>query len=196
MRYTVLSNTEDRYMAYLFWGFLLIFKFPFAYLTFNLWGLTLGLPDFVGFLLVWRGLVVLTPESQIFKKLIPASIVFIFASTAKYILTMFNLLASDKMSTFVVGILYNTATLFFCYLVVRGIRDMEIKRNAEFYSAKLFRAWVAVFVFTICSMLPVNGLKLVGALGIVVVSAMFLVRMWDSMKNYKACLEKNGPATE
>ena len=58
-------------MAYLFWGVLLIFKFPFAYLTFNLWGLTLGLPDFVGFLLVWRGLVVLTPESRIFKKLIP-----------------------------------------------------------------------------------------------------------------------------
>ncbi|MBR6308300.1 MAG: hypothetical protein IKR39_06785 [Lachnospiraceae bacterium] len=183
-------------MAYLFWGFLFIFKFPFAYLTFKLWGLTLGLPDFVGFVLVWRGLVELTPESQTFKKLIPASIVFIFASTAKYILTMFNLLSSDKMSTFVVEILYNTATLFFCYLVVRGIRDMEIKRNAEFYSAKLFRAWVAVFVFTICSMLPVNGLKLVGALGIVVVSAMFLVRMWDSMKNYKACIEKNGPATK
>ena len=183
-------------MVYLFWGFLFIFKFPFAYLTFSKWGLTFGLPDFVGFILVWRGLTVLTPESCSFKKLIPASMVFIFASTAKYVLTMFNLLSSDRMSTFVVDVLYSTATLFFCYLIVRGIRDMEIKRNAEFYSAQLFRAWVAVFVFTICSKLPVNGLKLVGALGIVVVSAMFLVRMWDSMKNYKNCIEKNGPAVE
>ena len=183
-------------MVYLFWGFLFIFKFPFAYLTFSKWGLTFGLPDFVGFILVWRGLVELTPESRSFKKLIPASMVFIFASTAKYVLTLFNLLSSDKMSTFVVDVLYSTATLFFCYLIIRGIRDMEIKRNAEFYSTQLFRAWVAVFVFTICSKLPVNGLKLVGALGIVVVSAMFLVRMWDSMKNYKDCLEKNGPVTE
>lgn len=187
-------------MAYLFWGFLFIFKFPFSYLTFNYWGLSFGMPDFIGYILVWRGLVQLTPESSIFKKLIPASIAFIFASTAKYILTMFNLLSndntfsSDKMVTFIVNILYTTATLFFCYLVVRGIRDMEIKRNAEFYSAKLFRAWVAVFVFTICAAIPVTGLPTVGTLGIVVVSAMFLVRMWDSMKNYKACLEKNGPA--
>ena len=183
-------------MVYLFWGFLFIFKFPFAYLTFSKWGLTFGLPDFVGFILVWRGLVELTPESRSFKKLIPASMVFIFASTAKYVLTLFNLLSSDKMSTFVVDVLYSTATLFFCYLIIRGIRDMEIKRNAEFYSTQLFRAWVAVFVFTICSKLPVNGLKLVGALGIVVVSAMFLVRMWDSMKIYKGCIEKNGPAAE
>lgn len=196
MLYTESEYSGGTDMAYLFWGFLFIFKFPFAYLTVSKWGLTFGMPDFVGFILVWRGLTALTPESRSFKKLIPASILFIFASTAKYVLTMFNLLSSDKMSTFVVDVLYSTATLFFCYLIVRGIRDMEIKRNAEFYSARLFRAWVAVFVFTICSKLPVNGLKLVGALGIVVVSAMFLVRMWDSMKNYKQCLEKNGPVKQ
>ena len=180
-------------MVYLFWGFL----FTFVNAKVHPAGLTVGLiPDFVGFFLLWRGLVVLSSESRVFKKLTPVALVFLFVSLFMYVTDLFNVFSEDNMIMFAVGIVYTAARLFFCYFILRGIKDMEVKRNAEFYSAKLFRAWVAVFVFNICAMIPVSGLALVGALGILVVTAMFLVRMWDSMKNYKDCLEKNGPVTE
>ncbi|MBO4679249.1 MAG: hypothetical protein J5626_06225 [Lachnospiraceae bacterium] len=187
-------------MAYLFWGFL------FAFVNLKLRGEVLGgffssysvgiVPDFVGFILLWKGVSALAPESKVFKKLIPASIVLLFVSVAMYVTDFFKVFAKDNMLMFGVDIVYTAAKLFFCYFVIRAIGDMEIKRNAEFYSSKLFTAWVLVFVFNAWAMIPKPGIALIGSLGIVVATAMFLVRMWDSMKNYKDCLEKNGPVTE
>ena len=188
-------------MGYLFWGFL------FAFVNLKLKGEALGgffsnysvgiVPDFVGFLLLWKGITTLIPESKSFKKLVPASIVLLFVSVAMYVTDFFNVFANeDSMLMFAVDIVYTAAKLFFCYFIIRAIGDMEIKRKAELYSSKLFTAWALVFVFNAWAMIPKPGIALIGSLGIVVTTAMFLVRMWDSMKNYKDCLEKNGPVTE
>ena len=184
-------------MAYLFWGFL--FTFVNFYLRWQTkdGSYPIGIaPDFVGFLLLWKGLRDLQPESRVFKRLIPASVVFVFVSAAMYVFDFFSVFIDSRFVGAAIDIIYTAARLFFCYLVVRGIKDMEIKRNAEFYSGKLFSAWAAVFIFNIFARIPVKGIKVAGVLGVIVVTAMFLVRMWDSMKNYKECLEKNGPATE
>ena len=186
-------------MAYLFWGFL------FAFVNLRLRGEVLGgffsnysvgiVPDFVGFLLLWKGVTTLIPESKSFKKLVAPAIALLFVSVAMYVTDFFNVFSEDNMLMFAVDIVYTAAKLFFCYFVIRAIGDMEIKRNAEFYSSKLFTAWVLVFVFNAWAMIPKPGIALIGSLGIVVATAMFLVRMWDSMKNYKECLEKNGSVT-
>ena len=187
-------------MTYLFWGFL------FTFVDLTLKGEALGgfftnysvgvVPDFVGFLLLWKGITTLVPESNVFKKLVPSSIVLIFVSVAIYVTDFFKVFAEDNMVMFAVGIVYTAVKLFFCYCVIRGIGDIEIKRNAELYSNKLFRAWLLVFLFNVWARIPKPGIALIGTLGIVLATAMFLVRMWDSMKNYNDCIKKNGPATE
>ena len=181
-------------MVYIFWGLLITF-IDFFGLKINAGSFSVGLvPGFIGFLLLWRGLIVLSPESSVFKKLVPTATAFLLVSVFMYVVFFFNLIPEDNMIKFVVQIVYATVRLFFTYFIIRGIKDMEAKRNAEFFSTKLFRLWVAVFVFNIVATMPkVGGYGLIPLLW---ADAFFMLRVWDAMKNYNDCLEKNGPAKE
>ena len=176
-------------MRKLFWGFLLIF------LDFNL---TLNqhalevLPDFVGYLVIMKGLEELTPESPLFEKLRPAALVLAVLSGLQWLGALLNIHTG--------GVLLDLAllagTLYLVWALIASLREAETFRGADLNSAGLQKLWLPMLVLQLsgCALrlLALLSFGLLAVLAIplaiagLVVSVLLLMALWRAAGLYEA----------
>lgn len=149
---------------------------------------TIGvLPDFVGYLFLYKGLQELADESARFPKLINWTLGMAIFSGVLYIM---DLLALPVQLAFV-GWLLNIAAqgVFFWILfqIICGIREMELYKSVELKSHRmksLWQVWIGVAAIAeLCSWIPAVGF--IAAIATMIVSVCFLVAFYQAQKQYR-----------
>lgn len=170
-------------MRNIFIGLLLVF------LDFNL---NLGnstialLPDFVGYIILSKGLLELEAESERFIKARPYSIGMAVYTGIIFLLDLFGISKLSQYIDFILGIVAMAVLLYISYIIVDGIKEMEVKHNVELNGEKLayfWKWWALVSVVTFVLLL-VPPLALVSVIVSVVVSILFLVAINTSKNLY------------
>jgi len=122
----------------------------FVFLNFNLeiGGLTIGLlPNFLGYLLILKGLSELSGLSARFYKMTPAVLFVGTYSALAYFLETFGALGGGT-AVYVFALISINLSLFVSYNIIMGIQDIEIHRGQDMNFAQLFLAWKILAVFS------------------------------------------------
>lgn len=124
-------------MKTLFWGFF------FVYLNFNLNvnGHSLNLlPDFVGYILLLRGIRELEEESSLFAKARPFAVGMAVYEAILWVGALLGV-ASGGLVGSLLGVISLAASLYISWVLVQGVREIEAHRAAELHGALLYSRW-------------------------------------------------------
>ncbi len=172
-------------MKNIFIGFLLIF------LDFNLdiGSCRIGLlPDFLGYIILIKGLTEMSEKSAFFEKVIPWAKGLAIYTGALYLFDLFGMSVNMSLFTTVLGLLGTAASLYVSYHVVLGVKDMEETLNRSLNAANLKTAWT---VEAVCSIL-VYALVWFGALALLcliigfIAGICFLAAFYKSKNLYES----------
>ncbi|WMI82195.1 hypothetical protein [Anaerotignum sp. MB30-C6] len=175
-------------MQQLFTGMLLIF-FDFN-LTVNtaLIGLV---PDFVGYIFIYKGLLELTEESPHFKQILELSKSMVVIMAVIYLMNLFSITASSQLLTIILGTITTAITLYTIYHIVRGVLDIEISKNIDLFGEKLFSTWKAWAILSALATLLmfVTVISTILLLVGIVMAIIFLVTFYKSKNQFYALRE-------
>lgn len=149
---------------------------------------TLGLlPDFVGYLLMMKGLEELAPASGQFAKARPWALVMTIYTGALYVLDLFAVSIQLRMLGWVLGLASTAARLVITYWIVAGVREIETVRFRDLQGQRLKQMWLYMAVITgicyVCGWIPVVGL--IGAVGAFIMSICFLAAFYKTKTLYQ-----------
>lgn len=171
-------------MGSLFWGFFFILL-DFN-LTFNTCVLGL-LPDFVGFLLILRGLKELQKYSAEFVKIQPVVILMAASKFVTYLLDLTGVTAQNQTVMVVVGLIFLLFYLYIEYAIICGIRDMERILEMDCNAKPLLSLWKIIACCSILSNLVFIFAPAVSILFLVVLviaDLVFLFTFYQAKKLY------------
>ena len=137
-------------MGNIFIGLILVF------LDFNLelGNSTIGLiPDFIGYILMLRGLGEIDGESMFFMKVRPFVTGMGIYSGILYFLDLVGASMSLGLMTYVFAIISTTVSLYISYNIVMGVIDMEGKYSTNLNGANLKSTWMFLAVINILTFL-------------------------------------------
>lgn len=164
-------------MNHLFLGML------FVFLDFNLnFGrCTLGLlPDFVGYILLVKGLEELVPVCGKFAKAKPWALVMAVYTGGLYVLDLFSVSLKLRILSWALGLVSTAASLVISYWIVGGIQEMENTHSWNLQGQKLKLMWTYMAVIQgicyVCSWIPVVGI--IGAFGAFIMGICFLMAFY------------------
>ena len=150
------------------------------------------LPDFVGYLLMMKGLRELSVESTVFQRGETVALVMAVIHGVHWLMDFFAASVQAELYAWLVGLVVTVLDLVLTYWVVKGVEDMERRYHWVLQAGKLRSMWLVQLVLTIlCTLL--NWLPLVGTVCVIasfVVAVCFLVAMNDTRKRYYQ--NKNG----
>ena len=180
-------------MDRLFWGFF------FLFLSFNLKfnGASLDLlPDWVGYLLLYRGCSQLLGESELFQKPRPFCLGLGIYAGILWLMDLFGISANFLLVSWLLGFVSTCLDLYTSMLVVDAITNVEMRRNYDLCAAHLRKVWkvlavctVAAYILTILPALAVVCVLLAAITGIV-----FLVAIHGTRKAWRNMLhEQSNP---
>ncbi len=155
-------------MKNIFIGFLLIF------LDFNidLDHTRIGLiPDFIGYIVLAKGLLHMADESPRFMKVKPFATFMAFYTGILYVLDLFGVTVNAGVFTYLLGIVSMVISLYISYHIVMGVLDTEEKHGVFLNGASLKSTWKLLTFFTILS----NLLLLIPTLAILSIIASFVI---------------------
>ncbi len=135
-------------MDKIFIGFLLIF------LDFNLFfGYSqIGLiPDFVGYIVMIKGLEEMARESTRFETVKPYAIIMAVYTGILYYMDFTGITFSMGGLSLLLGVLDSVISLSISYNIVMGVIDMEIKYNTLLNGYMLKATWTILAIFSILS---------------------------------------------
>ena len=157
----------------------------FVYLDLNL---DLGghildvLPDFVGYLLMARGLSGLRRESGSFARALPVTQAMTACSGVLYVLEFVAGTVQDRFVNYCLGLAAVATGLLIGFWLVSGIRDLERTRGVDLEGEKLRSLWmysaVVQCIASLCGWLPLVGS--VCAMGAFVMNLCFLAAFYRS----------------
>lgn len=146
------------------------------------------LPDFVGYLIMQRGLFNLSDESRYFEKARPVAMGMTVYSVVLYVMDIMATTIHDRFVSFCLGLAAMVCSLLIGFWIVSGVRDMERSRNWNLEGEKLHSLWLYAAVIQciayLCGWIPLVGQ--VGAVGAVVMYVCFLVAFYRSESLYEA----------
>ncbi len=171
-------------MNKLFWGLF------FLYLDFNLnlGEMTLGLlPDFVGYFLLVQGFEELAGESPWFSRGKPFALGMTVYSAVLYVMNLMAARVSDSVVIWLMTLAVVAVQLYIGYCLVKGIMDMEQRRDWSLEGQQLWGLWMAMAVVsvmgTLLMIVPlVGGLA---ALGAGIMAVCFLICFYKTKKRYE-----------
>ena len=110
-------------------------------LTLN--NIVIGLiPDFIGYFMMIGGLNEIIDYSSDFRKVLPFVKLMAVFSTISYILGFFGIWrGGNDFLGFVIGLIITCISIYICYCIVMGIREIEEKRGQDLNSHNLYSAW-------------------------------------------------------
>ena len=170
-------------MGNLFIGFMLIF----LDFNLNLGNSTIGLiPDFIGYIVMIKGLEQMDKESAFFMKIKPYVTGMAFYSTFLYLLDLLGVSISLGVLTYVLAIISTVISLYISYNIVMGVIDMEGKYNTYLNGNSLKSTWTLLAVFNILSFvtLMIPLISLISIIGSFIVAIIFLVAFNNSKNLY------------
>ncbi len=170
-------------MRKIFIGFLLIF------LDFNLTfgNCTLGLlPDFVGYILLMRGLDELVSENPRFKKIRPWALGMAIYTGILYAADIFGLSTNAEIIAFILGLASIVISLYISYNITAAVQEMETAYMRDLNAKPLMSAWTVLAVLDILTyaLLLIPVLNLFCIIGAVVAGIVFLVQFNRTKNRY------------
>lgn len=177
-------------MQLLFTGMILIF----LDFTININTAVIGLiPDFVGFIFIYKGLLELTEESPHFQQVLPLSKIMIVVMSVFYAMDLLSITTTSQFLTVPLGMITTAITLYIIYQIVRGVLDIETAKNIDLFGEKLFFIWKMWAVFTALStiMILVPVLSIVFVLVSLIMAIIFLVTFYKSKTQFYAQWESS-----
>lgn len=172
-------------------GFLLIF------LDFNLdlGNASLGLiPDWIGYLVMVKGLMEMSGESPFFGKIRPFASGMAVYTGILYLMDLFGISASLGALTYLLAIASTAVSLYISYCIVLGVKDMEDNYGILFNSDQLMSLWkvLAVINVVIYPMMLFPGLSILGILAGCIVTILFLSAFSKSKNLYEDMRQLRG----
>ena len=145
------------------------------------------LPDFVGYLLMARGLEALARESRYFEKARPVAFGMTIYSGILYVVDALAVTVYSQFLSFCLGLLALAASLLLGYWTVSGIRDIEQCRGWDLEGEKLRSMWLyatVIHVITyLCGWIPLVGQM--GAIAALVMYICFLAAFYRTKELYE-----------
>ncbi len=133
-------------MSNIFIGFIFIF-FNF---TLNLGGAKIGLiPDFIGYIMISRGLLELNQESPMFMKVKPYATGMAVYTGVLYALDLLGITALGGGLGILLGIIALIISLYITYMIIMGILEMEKVYNTNLNGNTLKGIWTLRAVFSV-----------------------------------------------
>jgi len=172
-------------MGNLFWGFV------FILLDFNITvnNSVIGLiPDFIGFILIFRGLNELRNFSTKFTKIQPFVSLMIFLKMIAYVMDFFGISAQIQTILIPVGIVFLVMYLYIEYTIICGIQDMEQSLGADLEVKMLFSVWkIVAFCCILANIAWIisSAVAFVFIIISIIANIMFLVSLHNSKKLYE-----------
>ena len=153
------------------------------------------LPDFVGYLLIWKGCGELAEESAKLKAARPLALILTGVTAIVYVLNLLKLTSGWGIIGTIIEVAMVLGSLLMIYSIGQGVREMETNCGAEFNSTAIMNSWklLAVAEVVAYALILIGGTESVLALVasvLVLASVLFkvvlLVSMYFSQKMYKA----------
>ncbi len=171
-------------MKNIFIGFLLIF------LDFNLNinTSTIGLlPDFVGYIILIKGLDEVASESSIFLKARPWAVGMSVYSAILYVLDLLGASSGLGFISILLGIISTIISLYISYVIVTGVRDIESVRGTKLNGEKLRNIWNIMAIFKLVSYIAFMSqlLALICIIISFIISIFFLVAFNTTKKLFE-----------
>jgi hypothetical protein len=146
------------------------------------------LPDFVGYLLMQRGLGKLSEEGRYFEKALPVVMGMTVYSVVLYVMDIMATTVHARFVSFCLGLAAMVCSLLIGFWIVSGVRDMERSRGWNLEGEKLHSMWLCSAVIQciayLCGWIPLVGQ--IGAVGAAVMHICFLVAFYQSENLYEA----------
>lgn len=154
----------------------------------NLGAIRIGfLPDFVGYLLMIRGLEELKEENRRFPATISLAKVMVVYSGVLYAMDLFGISVEHEFLAWVLGVAGMILRLMIIYRIVQGIRDMESGRLWDLQGEKLHSLWLAMAVLSGITQL-LSWMPLVGVMSSIaglIVCICFLVAFHGTKRRHE-----------
>ncbi|WP_304508574.1 hypothetical protein [Anaerotignum sp.] len=139
-------------MQLLFTGMIFIF----IDFSININTAVIGLiPDFVGYIFIYKGLLELTQESPHFQQALPLSKIMIAVMSVLYAMDVLSITTTSRFLAIPLGMITTALALYTIYQIVRGVLDIEISKKIDLFGENLFFTWKMWAVFTALSTIPV-----------------------------------------
>jgi len=170
-------------MSNIFTGMLLVF------LDFNLniGRSTIGLiPDFIGYIIVDKGLAELADESYRFAKARGFAKGMAVYTGILYFMDLLGITNDNSAGAFILGLVSTLISLYISYSVVKGIEDMEVSRGKGLNAVSLNSAWKMNACFSLAAylLILIPFLSVICMLVSLVAAIVFLVALNKSKKLY------------
>ena len=174
-------------MTLLFWGFF----FLFLNFNFNFNGATLGLlPEWIGFLLLYRGCGQLLGESELFRKPRPFCVGLGIYTGILWLMGLLGISTDLGILSWILGLVAVCLNLYISMLIVDAITNMEMRRNHDLSAAHLRKVWKVLAVCTVAAtlLMIVPALALLCAVVACITGIVFLVAIHGTRKAYRQML--------
>lgn len=101
-------------------------------------------PDFVGYLLICRGLRQMAPEGARFGRTIPAARCAAVYTGLLYFLNLTGLPARAGAQAGILPVAATAASLLVSYGITRAVEELELRLDCDFGASGLRMAWIAL----------------------------------------------------
>lgn len=146
-------------MKLIFWGLVL------SFFNFNLevGGSIIGLlPDFLGYILIWRGAGQILVQSRWLEKLRGPAVFMAFITGADYLMNLFGIIIVHEIAIIflLIGIIGTVVRVYILYCLTKAVGDIGETLDVYLCADKLHKAWV---VIAICQAVDVLCLLMIAA---------------------------------
>lgn len=161
----------EQNMRNIFIGFILIF----LDFNLNLGNSQIGLiPDFIGYIVMIKGLLEMAQESQLFMKVVPFAKGMAIYTGILYLMDLFGVSSSLGALAYILAIASTIISLYISYYIVMGIKETEEKHNAFLNGDSLKSMWTILAVLDIAIYITL----LLPALAILCIIISFIVAIF------------------
>lgn len=144
-------------------------------------------PDFVGFLLIYKGFREISPYTLIYEQTEKYSIIMVIFASIMYFGDLIGLVYICDILVFVMRIIYSIGELFITYRMVQGIIDIEKKNNVQLGGKSLNLLWICeagvLFTSYLGYFTPAFAV-LFGIIGLIV-SIVFTIYFYSAIKTFE-----------
>ncbi len=150
------------------------------------------IPDFIGFILIWRGMKTLSDRSGKIKKAVPVAAAAILVSFAYYVVYMFHAVADVTASKILFSV-YTLGKYAVVYLIIVGFEELEALTGYDLCT-KILK--IVLLIMTFCQAIRIageyiDGRVTLGALFVLIASMMyFFIKVYDAKKNFEERVER------
>lgn len=170
-------------MNYIFWGYF------FVLINFNITSgnSVIGLfPDFIGYILIYKGNQLLRSYSNRFVKIQPTVILLAILTAITYMLDILGVTAKNYYFNVFCMIILILIGIYAQYHVVHGILDIQRTQNIELNAETLLSTWKIAAVINILSLFfMATQIALLFLLLAMMANIIFLILLYQTKKLYE-----------